>query len=321
MMSEKNKQRKELIFEKMDATAMRYEDGSYSVVLDKGTLDALFTDTSESVVARVEAMFNEIGRVLKLGGRYLCVSLLQEHILKHIVTWFSSRGWPLRILRCIEAEESKPPQDRGMPVFVIVATKFRKVDGVKPILELGLTTSGQLTRVEMAEQLVESVRGVQQFAALRANLAGGGDATQSEVSLDLRPANSEAPRYSLFLSDRSPAREKEVRSVRKFAAFVVPEGREVEWLFASAEGRAQLCESAGPCARLVVVHLGRQHSFASLNQVQEELGGYVLELAPPSLPSGYQVPFLSAGAEEVGKREERCRQVSLLFFFINTDII
>ena len=312
MMSEKNKQRKELIFEKMDATAMRYEDGSYSVVLDKGTLDALFTDTSEPVVARVEAMFSEIGRVLKLGGRYLCVSLLQEHILKHIVTWFSSRGWPLRILRCIEAEESKSPQDRGMPVFVIVATKFRKVEGVKPILELGLTTSGQLTRVETAEQLVESVRGVQQFAALRANLAGGGDATQGEVSLDLRPANSEAPRYSLFLADRTPAMEKQVRSVRPFAAFVVPEGREVEWLFASAEGRAQLCESAGPCARLVVVHLGRQHSFASLNQVQEELGGYVLELAPPSLPSGYQVPFLSAGAEEVGKREERCRGHSSL---------
>jgi ubiquinone/menaquinone biosynthesis C-methylase UbiE len=73
MMSEKNKQRKELIFEKMDATAMKYSDDSFSVVLDKGTLDALFTDTSAEVVERVEAMWGEVARVLRLGGRYLCV--------------------------------------------------------------------------------------------------------------------------------------------------------------------------------------------------------------------------------------------------------
>ena len=214
--------------------------------------------------------------------------------------------------RCKEAEEAKPPADRGLPVFMVVATKFRRLEGSAAILELGLSSGGQLTRVAAPEQLVESVRGVQQFAALRANLAAGGDATQGEVSLDLRPADSAAPRYSLFLADRSPAAERAQRSVRPFAAFVVPEGREVEWLFASAEGRAQLCDSAGPCARLVVVHLGRGCSFTSLEQVQEELAGHVVELAPPSLPPGYQVPFLSAGAEEVGRREERCRGVSAL---------
>ena len=312
MMSEQNKQRKELIFEKMDATCMRYKEASFSVVLDKGTLDALFTDTTPEVVTRVEAMFGEIARVLKLGGRYVCVSLLQEHILSHLVPWFSCRGWPVRILRCQEAEDSKAPQDRGLPVFVVVVTKFRQIEGAKPILELGLRSTGQLTRLEAPEQLVASVRGVQQFAALRANLAGGGDSTQEEVSLDLRPPGSDIPRYSLFLADRSPSAEKLLKSSRPFAAFVVPEGREVEWLFASAEGRSQLCDSAGPCARLVVVHLGRSNTFASLEQVQEELGGYVLELSPSSLPLSYQVPFLSAGAEAVGKREERCRGHSVL---------
>jgi SAM-dependent methyltransferase len=190
---------------------------------------------------------------------------------------------------------------------MVVATKFRAVEGAWPILELGLRSAGQITRAGAAGQLVESVRGVQQFAALRANLAGGGDSTQGEVSLDLRPADSEAPRYSLFLAERSAAAERRAKSARSFAAFVVPEGREVEWLFASGPGRAQLCDSAGPCARLVVVHLGRGQTFASLEQVQEELAGYVMELAPADLPPSYQVAFLSAGAEAVGHREERCR--------------
>ena len=38
----------------------------------------------------VEKMFSEIDRVLKLGGRYICISLLQPHILEHFVHWFSN---------------------------------------------------------------------------------------------------------------------------------------------------------------------------------------------------------------------------------------
>ena len=60
MMSEKNKHRKELVFEKMDATAMEFSDGSFSCVLDKGTLDAMMTDSSDEVVARVAKMFDEV---------------------------------------------------------------------------------------------------------------------------------------------------------------------------------------------------------------------------------------------------------------------
>ena len=44
-----------------------------------------------------------------------------------------------------------------------------------------------------------------------------------------------------------------------------------------------------------------------LTQVQDELAGTVLELAPDNLPAKYQVPFLTAGAEQVGERIERCR--------------
>lgn len=307
-MSDQNKERPQLVFEKMDATDMKYSDNSYSVVLDKGTLDALFTDTSLDVVNTVEKMFSEICRVLRLGGRYICVSLLQEHILSHLVRWFSGKGWPVRIIRCQEADAAKEPQDRGMPVFVVVATKFNP-SNMRPLLELSLRSeSGQLTRLEDVDSLIQSVRGCQQFSALRARLAGGGDKTLAEASLDLRPAGSDTPRYSLFLAERTKKSEK---SNLPFAAFIVPQGREVEWMFATAEGRSSLCESAS-CSRLVVIHLARNNTFTNLIQVQEELAGHVLDLAPDNLPSNYKVPFLSAGQEEVGGREERCRGHSAL---------
>jgi len=304
-MSQQNKNRPELIFEKMDVTDMRYKDAEFSVVLDKGTLDALFTDTSDKVVTMVEQMWEEISRVLRVGGRYLCVSLMQPHILSAMVTWFSSRGWPVRVIRCVEAEQNKAVQDRVFPVFVVVATKFKPNSTMRPVLELSLSSDGQISRLSEPESLVKSVRGCQQFSALRARLAGGGDKTIAEASLDLWEAGGDKPRYQLFLAERTK------QSNILFAAFIVPQGREVEWMFATAEGRAQLCESAS-CSRLVVVHLARDNIFSSLAQVQEELAGAVLELAPDNLPSKYQVPFLSAGREEVGDRVERCRGQSTM---------
>ena len=132
--------RPDLVFEKMDATNMNYNDNNFNVILDKGTLDAMMPDESTEVVDQVYRLFSEIERVLKLGGRYICISLLQPHILNHFVTWFVDHGWPVRILRCTDVELSKPVEDRIFPVFAIVATKFRKMNNMTPILEISLSS-------------------------------------------------------------------------------------------------------------------------------------------------------------------------------------
>ena len=238
--------------------------------------------------------------MLRLGGRYLCVSLLQPHIIRFVANWFVEAGWPIRILRCVEADQSKPPQDRIFPVFVIVCTKFKKMAGMKPVIELGLSSEGQLMRLQKADSLVESVRGCQQFAALRARLAKGGDQSIEEACLQLHAEDAQSVKYSIFLTERTKS------SSLPFAAFIVPQGREVEWMFATAEGRRQLADSAN-CQRLLVVHLGRDATFTSLEEIQNELSPHILDFSPSDLPSGYKVPFLSAGAEQVGSRTERCR--------------
>lgn len=75
------------------------------------------------------------------------------------------------------------------------------------------------------------MRGIQQFAAVRAGAAKGGskslfdtDARQEDVSLELKGPGSDRPKYSLFLVDRDKP------SSLKFAVFIVPQGRYVRAL-------------------------------------------------------------------------------------------
>lgn len=117
-------------FIQMDALSMSaFSDGKFSVVLDKGTLDALMSDNTEETLDRASRYFKEISRVLRIGGRYVCISLLQEHILKKIVDNFANTDWMFRIVRCHEAEHASDTNEKGMtlPVFAVIATKFKKL--------------------------------------------------------------------------------------------------------------------------------------------------------------------------------------------------
>ena len=68
---------------------MEFADSEFSVVLDKGTLDAILTDEKDETLANVDKMFGEIARVLRIGGRYVCISLAQEHIVQKVLSYFT----------------------------------------------------------------------------------------------------------------------------------------------------------------------------------------------------------------------------------------
>ena len=80
-------------------------------------------------------MYKEIDRVLRVGGRYVCVSLLQEHILLKLLQFFPAAGWMFRVCRCVEAGEkaANSGESVGLPVFVVVCTKFKKLPNVEPV--------------------------------------------------------------------------------------------------------------------------------------------------------------------------------------------
>ncbi|XP_068207837.1 eEF1A lysine and N-terminal methyltransferase isoform X1 [Palaemon carinicauda] len=280
----------------MDITASTFEDEQFSCVFDKGTLDALMTDSSQEVISTINKYFTELSRVLRVGGRYVCVSLLQEHIMDYVLQWFPQNCWMVRVCRCEEAEKARTDVGEfSFPVFVLVCTKFRQMPNFNPVIEIQLH-GDMVQRVKNPDELKDNVRELQQYALLRHNLHTQKVAGEN-MCLDLFDPKSGNTRYLLHVVD-SPKNSHTL----KFAVFIVPHGREHEWMFGTVEGRSKLAENAG-ALRLVVVHLCRDQVYESLKAIQDELSGKVLEIAPSKLPPNTKIPFLSVG-DDLGSRKE-----------------
>ncbi|EPB69709.1 methyltransferase domain protein [Ancylostoma ceylanicum] len=183
----RNKQRPELVFLEDDATSMSSGDESFSVVIDKGTLDALLPpDATVQQLESVRNMFAEVDRVLKIGGRYQIITLAQQHIVKFWIEYFSKT----------------------------------KLD--------------------------------------------------SEASISIESSLQQGPRYRFFIVDDAKA-----KAIRSYAVFIVPLGREGEWIFSTEKGRRTLLEQAK----------------------KDELGPFASRFDPRE--NGGLIDFLSCGSVDV----------------------
>lgn len=178
MVAQNRTVRPDLKFLQVDACNMNgFGDGSFSVIIDKGTTDAIFTDDSDSTDEYVQKYWSEMERVLRIGGRYVIISLLQKHIIAGLLKRFAMSNWMFRVVRCVEAEE-KTAADSGdktvMPVFMIIATKFQKL----PTQVLEVCMAGdKMVRMNSIDEVADSVLSIQKAAMVcsglsRSNIAG-----------------------------------------------------------------------------------------------------------------------------------------------------
>lgn len=295
-MNDANTARPHMTYVHMDATQMRFSDAQFSVVLDKGTLDALCTDDTDDTRQLVRRYMAEISRVLRTGGRYVCVSLLQEHIVRALVEFFPPLHYMFRVIRCTEAEAKTAAASNdgtAMPVFVVVATKFQKL----PFAVLEVCMSGdKMSRVQSAADVVEAVLSVQKAALVCNGLHRGSIADMNEVSMDLFRPDEQIPRFTVHVLDQRPRRGN-----GRFAIFIVPQGRETEWLFSTPPGRKKLLASAQH-DRLAIVSMHRGQIYTTWEDVKFELAASIKSLAPSGVSNHEQIPYLSLGSE-VGNRE------------------
>ncbi|XP_076873354.1 eEF1A lysine and N-terminal methyltransferase [Brachyhypopomus gauderio] len=301
-MRQRNAQcRPDLIFQQVDATQTGYESGSFQAALDKGTLDAMASEEEGALAGR---MLVEVGRVLAVGGRYVCVTLAQEHVIRLAVQHFAGAGWAVRIHGLSQSGEDSDSSSFALPVFILVCTKFRQPPPFA-VLEVCQGEDGAPCRLATVEELLARVKEQQAYALMLQKLRGGTD-TGSTPSLTLCHASTGHARYTLTVQDSPPSAK--VPRANHFAIFIVPQGRESDWLYGSAEGRAQLASSA-KFRRLIVVAMHRDQEYEDMQAVQSELSPMVMELAPPGMPPNQQVPFLSVGGD-LGWREVVARGVS-----------
>lgn len=278
----------------MDATKMTFENESYSVVLDKGTLDAMMSEESDSVNDMVRNYFAEVARVLKPMGRFVCVSLLQEHIVKALLDFFPAENFLLRVVRCLEAEKktsSTNEDGSSMPVFLVLATKFSKL----PTKIYEISHDGEtIERLKDDADLSGSILTVQRAAMIRNGLIRKSNYDE-EITFDLFRPSEKTPRFSLFILD-----QKAGANCENYAAFICPQGRETEWHFATKQGRRHLLDLAQH-SRLAIVTMHRNQEYRSLDDVKLELNETVKSFAPKGLKDAAKIPFLSLGSD-VGSR-------------------
>ncbi|KAG7203924.1 hypothetical protein KM043_016944 [Ampulex compressa] len=288
-----NNVRPNLIYEQMDATQMSYPDDKFSVILDKGMLDALMPDSKEATTITVDKYFKEITRILRNGGRYICITLLQEHILRKLLHYFPISGFMFRITRCHDAEaKTRTEEGSSIPVFAVIATKFTKLQQI--ILEIALV-DGPPQRLNSTTDMISAILSTQQSALVFNSLQKRSVADVGEISLDLYRSTDKHPRYTVYVLDQLHA-----HSVTTYAAFIVPQGKEMDWLFSTKEGRQQVLKSTQK-DRLAIVILRREHKFEGWDEVQNELQDCIYNLAPRGLSRKNDIPFLSLGSD-VGTR-------------------
>ncbi|XP_073427632.1 eEF1A lysine and N-terminal methyltransferase [Dendrobates tinctorius] len=293
--------RPNMTYQLMDATKTTFSDSHFQAVLDKGTLDAILTDTEAGTLETATKLLTEIGRVLQCGGRYLCVSLAQAHVLEKLVTQFSQGGWMVRIHQVSESSSKKSGSQFPLPVFVFVMTKVKEMPGLPQVLEMmPEDEGGKSVRCGSPSELMDMVKERQSYALIRSHL--NQNQNSPEVSLDLCDGVSGRTRYTFHVVDSPTVR---LPHSNHFAIFIIPQGRETEWLFGSEMGRRQLAGSVG-FRRLLFVALHRDQQYESMEAIQSELSAKVLELAPPGLPDNQQIPFLSAGGD-IGIRTVKYR--------------
>jgi spermidine synthase/ubiquinone/menaquinone biosynthesis C-methylase UbiE len=289
----------------MDMTDMReLQDGSFDLVMDKGALDALMAEDTAEIKADALKMLTEVSRVLAPGGRYCCVTMAQDFILQHLLGFFCQdvMQWSVGVQE-LPREARKP-----FAPFLVAALKCAKAN-VKAAQKAQYNAKQFVSDAGEARQrwLTHEVEATQWFAMTQAALRQLQVGRQEVIELianddkaatkDVSGLNGQVnPRFTLRLVDASTRGPN-----GSCAVFLIPQGREHEWMFSTEEGASELAAGAG-FSRLIVVALGRGgHAFESTEKVQEELNAKVMELAPDTLGAGEKIPYLTV-QEGLGAR-------------------
>uniref|UniRef100_M4BQG5 Methyltransferase type 11 domain-containing protein n=1 Tax=Hyaloperonospora arabidopsidis (strain Emoy2) TaxID=559515 RepID=M4BQG5_HYAAE len=297
----------------MDMTDMRMlADNSFDLVMDKGALDALMAEDTAAVKEDASRMLREVRRVLAAGGRFCCVTMAQDFILQHLLDFFVMDVHEEATVWSVSVQEL--PRERRKPFvpFLVAALKCWKADA-RAQAKVRYNAKHFVSDKDDARLrwLTHEVEATQWFAMTQAALRQLKVGRQEVIELIANDEKSMTnqvesqcgivdgqvnPRFTLRLVDTSQRGPN-----GSCAVFLIPQGREHEWMFSTEEGANELAAGAG-FSRLILVAFGRGgHAFESTAKVQEELNAKIMELAPDTLGIDEKIPYLTV-EEGLGAR-------------------
>lgn len=276
---------------------MQFSDEFFDVILDKGGLDALLEPELGPKLGC--SYLKEVKRVLKFGGKFICLTLAEAHVIGLLFSEFRC-GWKTSI----QAIPQKPSVKPTFQTFMVVVVKENSGTSNQIVSLFDCSSVGC-----NANQIRDLVDAVENENSIRNDFSSGSDVTYSLEDLhlgakgnleELRPGR----RCCLVLGEQGrslysykavllDAQEHSDSLLYRYAVFIVPKTRAHEWLFTSEEGQWLIVESS-KSARLTMVFLDSRHCHASLDVIKKDLSPLVKDLAPGLCDDETLIPFLTA---------------------------
>uniref|UniRef100_A0A914NP60 Methyltransferase type 11 domain-containing protein n=1 Tax=Meloidogyne incognita TaxID=6306 RepID=A0A914NP60_MELIC len=276
-----------LKFKNCSATNIDLQNSSLNVIIDKGTLDALLPSKySEKEYILVDSIFNEIERCLAPFGRYII--LTQDHIIQKLLNYFDKNQFMIRFQKCFQSGK-----EFVMPVFAVIITKLKIPLPQKRKIEYLNGIDIQPELIETSEKLIERIKAEQQLSWFKHYISKG---PIEEASLKIYFSNGKE-RYELFIID-----EYNIKKLTKYGVFIVPLGRENDWIFVTTKGRQNLRMNC-QLHRLIMVRLFRDQDYQSLDAIQNELNNIILDFMPKDCIN-QKINYLSLGSTDVSETIE-----------------
>jgi SAM-dependent methyltransferase len=301
-MRAKTLQKKHMQWEVMDMTAMTFADESFDCVFDKGALDALMSNDSEESREAAAAMFREIKRVLKPGGKYICVTLAEMHICNAFFDFFGTPGDWTSSIQLVESDKPSPFR----PFYIVAgkndtdtATATKTETGLVHMhfSTLGAPLPAQNCRKQSPQEVCKTLPDLQDFFQKQFDLGRYRPGRFEQIDLwsnadETNPSPNAVPRFSVTVVDAPE--EAAAVAQRSFVVFMVPRGREAEFQFSSHQGISELAEQAST-RRILAVACNRPHAFPDQNsaELRDEINPVSLALRPHSMPADETIPIMA----------------------------
>ncbi|GFP80678.1 methyltransferase-like protein 13 [Phtheirospermum japonicum] len=294
----------EKVLDVIDGTS-KFADEAFDVIVDKGGLDALM---EPKLGPRLGNLYlSEVKRLLKVGGKYICLTLAESHVLDLLFPKFRF-GWKVSLHAIAQEPSSRSVK---LQTFMVVAEK--DISTVSEISSFMDAFSFQ-SHGDQARQLYEAI---EREKRVRSEYSSGSDILYSleDLNLGVKGNLTELePRRRIKLTLGEPGVSRFIYNgvlldaqpdsgpfSYHFGVFLVPKMRAHEWLFSAEEGQWLIVVSS-KAARLVMILLDSSNSNAAMEDIQKDLSPLVKQLAPRDCDDGVPIPFMAA-SDGIKQRE------------------
>ena len=182
--------RPKMSYQVMDVFNMKLEDSSYDAIVDKGTLDAVFPEDTSKNAEKIEHLFAEVLRVLKPKGSYICISLLQEHILNMALRYFYNKGYAVDLYEILIKNSKMYP-------FLLQIRKVSDKDTGSLVMHL----RGKEPQGYPLEQCIEKVKEIQMQNIFMKDSKRLSQGQRFSVDLWDRKSSLNVPKYTMHVVD------------------------------------------------------------------------------------------------------------------------